>query len=1007
MLKPWPATAPAPSHEDLFIQRYDWLMGWALRLTHNDRGLAEDLVHDTFVQFSLYRPELAAIRDLEAYLYTTLRNLHLAQVRWSATTQGRTLSIAEYDSAEIGLRETDAENKQRTHDALRQICHYAIARKESSKAGSVLILRFFHGYYPSEIAQVLRSPCRTVDNWLWIARREAKLFLTDPQRLKFIAEMPAMSAPHEHGDQPAEELLEKLRDRIFEARSGACPTAKELQDLYRPDREDAILSRKLAHLVSCRLCLDEVNKLLDLPTLADRYPPDRLGPDGRSGGGGAVETKSGAKLRAVRHNGRKRLQDVLEHKPSELRITVNGSLLGLLSVSSELSKLTMRVNTDERLGFVEVRSEQGLRLLLLNVEPPPEGVAEQTAHVELSEGRVLDLRLLFEDSAPTLDVEYHDPTFVSDELRAKSLESEFEAAQSTTDVQSTKHDSAAPVKAGSLWTLVRRRLADVRHRALDFGLLFRPGLITALFAALLLISLVLMWRSRPSQPLKAADLLQGALTAEQAIAGSPETVTHRTLLIEERRASLDGEVLARQRVEVWQSAARGLTTRRLYDDRGRLIAGEWTRSDNVTTLYHHGAKPQVRPSGAVQPRITLENVWQLSPSAKDFMALAGRVENARVEERANHYVVSFERQGLGAGGQGLVKTTLILSRDDLHAVEQTLLVQQETETRAYRISETSFERRPNNAVAPAVFEPDPELISANETEIRNPKLKSASAVVVPSSPVLATAALEVEVLQLLNSAGAFMGEQLKVTRTAEGRLHVDGIVDTEQRKNEILQALTPVRNNPAVRIDVATAAEAAGRQARQSPNSGQVSVSSVDVDVKTGIPADADLRSYLSAQKGLSGEPLNEEIRRFSERALGHSRQARRHASALKQIVERFSAEDLRTLDEPARRQWLSLVAQHARALEQECGALRRELQPIFFPNAGSGEREATAQIAGDADLVRAVARLFELALSIDDTVRRSFTVSGNGQQSVAVKASQFQQTLREAQSLAGKVSKQ
>ena len=251
-----------------------------------------------------------------------------------------------------------------------------------------------------------------------------------------------------------------------------------------------------------------------------------------------------------------------------------------------------------------------------------------------------------------------------------------------------------------------------------------------------------------------------------------------------------------------------------------------------------------------------------------------------------------------------------------------------------------------------------------------------------------------------------MGEQLKVTRTTEGSLHINGIVDTEQRKNEILQALAPVRNNPAVRIDVQTAAEAAARQARQSLNGSQLSVSSVDVDVKTGIPADADLRSYLSTQRGLSGETLNEEIRRFSERALGHSRQARRHASALKQIVERFSAEDLRTLDEPARRQWLSLVAQHARAIEQECAALRRELQPIFFSSAGSGER-AASQIAGDADLVRAVARLFELALSIDDTVRRSFTVSGSGQQSVAVEAPQFQQTLKEAQNLAGKVSKQ
>ena len=256
-----------------------------------------------------------------------------------------------------------------------------------------------------------------------------------------------------------------------------------------------------------------------------------------------------------------------------------------------------------------------------------------------------------------------------------------------------------------------------------------------------------------------------------------------------------------------------------------------------------------------------------------------------------------------------------------------------------------------------------------------------------------------------------MGDQLSVTRTPEGQLRVDGIVDTEKRKNEILQALAPVKSNPALRIDVETAAEAAAaqqrRQARQSANSGQVSVNNVEVETKTAIPAAADLRAYLATQKGLTGEAINEEIRRFAERALGHSRQARRHALALRQIVERFSAEDLRTLDEAARRQWLALIAQHARALNQECAALRRELQPIFFPNAGLDQGAAAIEIRGDADLSHAVARLFELAVSIDDAVRRSFNISGSGPQSVAVKTAQFHQSLRDAESLAAKISKQ
>jgi len=63
---------------------------------------------------------------------------------------------------------------------LRSICEYACIRKETSKAGSILLLRFFHGYYPTETAQVLRTSRNNVDNWLTLARRETKLFQENP-----------------------------------------------------------------------------------------------------------------------------------------------------------------------------------------------------------------------------------------------------------------------------------------------------------------------------------------------------------------------------------------------------------------------------------------------------------------------------------------------------------------------------------------------------------------------------------------------------------------------------------------------------------------------------------------------------------------------------------------------------------------------------------------------------------------------------------------------------------
>ena len=81
MLRTWPNTI---SHEELFIERYAQLLQWSLKLANGDRQLAEDLVHDAFIQFTLGRPDLDGIRNLDGYLYTTLRNRLLSHVRRSA-----------------------------------------------------------------------------------------------------------------------------------------------------------------------------------------------------------------------------------------------------------------------------------------------------------------------------------------------------------------------------------------------------------------------------------------------------------------------------------------------------------------------------------------------------------------------------------------------------------------------------------------------------------------------------------------------------------------------------------------------------------------------------------------------------------------------------------------------------------------------------------------------------------------------------------------------------------
>lgn len=1010
MLKP---AVLSESHEELFIARYPRLLASAVRLTEGQLAAAEDLVQDVFIQFTLKRPDLSSIQSLDDYLYVMLRNLHISQARRLSQSQTTQLVISDYDTAQMGLRLLDPQRRLQARDDLRRVCEYVTQRKESSKAGSVLILRFFHNYFPAEIASVLRTTRTAVEVWLLNARRESRLFLEDPSALKVInkqkiskvVQLWSRVSSHKTSD-----IGEELREMIFSSRQGECLTKDQLREMYADERSEAIKSQTLAHIVSCPQCLDAVNGLLGIPSLAERYsgfepdtspsPPDAGGPTGTSGGSGETSKRL-----------RRRRRETVEHRPQELRIAVNGFFVGGQKIGLPVNELTLKLNLEEKISFVEAFSEQGLLLSHFRVTPPTEGEIEQREKVEFGEGGALELGVNFDTQWPTLHVVYRDPLVAQlqqSEIRdqksevalARSPTSKFQSPASA-EIQGTR----APVsEVGGLWPRVRSRWPNFGLGTLGPGLFSRPATITTIVALLLVAMTVIVMRQRgPATPLTAADILQRASQAEQVAASSTQTVIHRTLQIEERRAgqignlssatgSNNGELLARRRVEVWQSAARGVTARRLYDDRGRLLAGEWTRSDNVSTLYHHGARPQLQirnPQSAIRK---FEDVWQLSPSAKDFSALVGEVRNVRLEERANDYVLSFESAGPRATHK-LVQAKLVLSREDFHAVEQTLLVQQNSEMRAYRITETSFERRPNEAVAPAVFEPDAELLGDAETRghADMEKVTASPGLPITASPVMATAALEVEVLQLLNQANAFMGEQLSVTRTSEGKLLISGLIDTAERRAELLRALAQVRGNPAVRIQLETVAEAARRE---RPKSGS-NVSVERIETREGTSAVySDLRQKFA----------DDEARQFADRVLSRSRQARRHALALKQLAQRFSLTDLQTLSQEDRTRWLGLLQGHARAFEREVVALRRDLQ-LVYPGLSVPPASAGGSLT-DREIQESVRRLYELSVTCDEQVRQSFALSVERASIAPVKTQQFWSALSSAAGLAAQLAR-
>lgn len=970
------------SHEEVFLARYGPLRTWALRLTGGDAARAEDLVHDAFVQFTFARPDLARVQNLDGYLYQMLRNLNISQLRRANRRRGDEPAVFEYDSAEFVLRAADPRQLIRVQDDLRQVCHYACVRKESSKAGSVLILRFMHGYYPVEIARFTGSTREAVEERLRVARKEARQYLKDPESLRFInKERGVRAAPTGYVQTPGE-LLRDLRQRVFDSRRGACPAGERLLKIYEakggPD------CAALAHLVSCPLCIDEVNKLHDLPPLSERFPVDSLGAEPRrKGGGDDDDGGTGGGGRATAEESlrcKKRARDVFEHRPRELCVSVNGRPVGAQKVGSVVNEQKLNVGAGEEVSFVEVFSEQDVRLLYLDLSLwPAEADGGCVVSVGLSDRRTLETRLSYVDSAPTVQVVYRDPLMAFEPEAAYEDESRREE---------TRGSLISPLVAAG------RGLLKFLGRLFNPFASLRPGAVAAGLAVLVVAALLFTKLYVPS--VSAAELLRRAAAAEESNALGAGQVQHRTVFVEEAQAGGRGAV-TRRRVETWQSGASGIRLRRLYDEQGRLVAGEWTRSDGTSTLYRKGAAPS--ESGAVAPAELLAtgDVWRIEPSAANFKSLAAGEEGLKVDDKLGAYVVGRESSAEGEGLRGL---TLWLNKSDLHAFRMTLVVRRGGEALEYRLIEGGFERKRAEEVPPGVYQLEPELTGASGAEraVRDGAKSqddetTQHAAVVTKQPSVASAELEVEVAYLLNRIKANLGEQVSMGRTTGGALRVEALVESEGRKEAILSALGPVLNNPAVVVDVSTVAEALARRERAA---GQDRLTEREVVVGAGrIPADAELRAHFAAHLS-DGERVDAAIKQFAARAMSHSRQALLHASALQQLVRRFTPEKARALDTDARAKWVSMVREHAGAYRHEVAALRAQLAPVFGAQGGGGE--------GGGSPGQAAERLLQLSYAQDGAVRSAFTISEGGGTAAAIKSQQFRRQLSASERLAAEI---
>jgi len=240
-----------------------------------------------------------------------------------------------------------------------------------------------------------------------------------------------------------------------------------------------------------------------------------------------------------------------------------------------------------------------------------------------------------------------------------------------------------------------------------------------------------------------------------------------------------------------------------------------------------------------------------------------------------------------------------------------------------------------------------------------------------------------------------------VRRTSSGLLQVDGVVELTQRKEQILQALAPIKGNPALKLSIETVDERVARESKTRPSSDSISLERIAV-ASNAIPLEPELRLYFKS-RGVPANQIESEVQRLSRTALAHSSKMLQHAGALMNLTGRFSPAELKTIDPSSRTKWLELVHHHSQGLRQNVVLLQRELGEAL----GQTRTDVLADpsIEDDAILIQTVNRLFTTASAIDHTVRSTLSLSNNPGSSSEIKGIQFWRSLAIAEDLASKVA--
>lgn len=897
-------------HEEIFLDHYDWLLKNARDLCRGSREEADDLVQDLYVGFvqSKTTVQVDDADRLRGYLYKALKNLFIRKNRRNRDA-ATSLDISDFDSIQIALSSVDGSQLLLVRSRLTEICEYACTRRRTHKAGSVLILRFFFGYYPSEIAQLLKTTRAAVDKLTHTARLEAKAYLTRPRTLQFphqqqhgeqisndpkLREKSVPGAPEQRANLPDDpaELKAELRERILSRAEGDCLPREVIVARYAEESETTLSTNELAHLVSCRTCLDTANEILGIPSLDMHFSSDDSEPNDQD----PPSASAGRRRDRARQRLRRKQREAFEHRPAQLQVAVNGQVLGTTAITGEFNEFQL-INLDmiSRPEFVEVLSEQGITLASLDLlELDGDGIPLQRTHVMLSDGRDLTVEITWSGSGPGVNVSYRD---LPVEASAPDITADGPTL-SEVEIRAIANSSARKPKVIP-WKRFASWLAS--HWIM-------PISVVAVGVLLLSAGVYLHYsdtRTLTAPPTAAKLLLDSSKTEEAAIPA--RGAMHRTFAFEVR--SDQGKVLESGTIDSLRGRTPSRRALRLLDQHSKLIAGHWVSESGKATDY----ATKHRAAGA--HNVDSDAEWMHIPDADDFKSLTGDEAKLTVRPNDTGYELSYESEP-ATGQPSIVEAHLVLVAGTNRPIRETFRVHEHDQTREYRFEELKYEVLPPGPQLESDFEP----LSAESVNLQNsPYL---------AGPQKSGSHLTLEVLLLLSNLGPDAERIVDVERTPDGGTSINGVFETTAQKAAVERVFAPLRADWQLKVDL-HAGDEPPSQLPVSKRPIAQSIEALSVEDQH-IPLDAELRAALSAS-GVPETAIDSRIHAIANESLRHCSLLHREAWSIHQIAgSDFTNGELQSMLPEERMLWLTLLDKHIRFYDQELALLNETLAPLL-----------------------------------------------------------------------------